>query len=109
MSDVAATAAECRVPSHILLNLPADSTRFLAPLRALRAVGRGTDGQCGAPPIVHCYSFTAETDAAGQAREGERRVAGAMGAPPQAGALRVCTVRRVAPAKAMVCYEFPLW
>jgi len=94
----AAAAAEARAPDHVILNLPADSVRFLSPLRALRDVaGR---------PRVHCYSFSKLPAADEQLDEARGRVAEALGFLPEGLAVR--SVRSVAPGKEMLCYSFSL-
>ena len=107
-----ATASEASWPDHILLNLPADSLRFLTPLRAL-CEKLGREGELPAPR-VHCYSFTREEEPEAQLKESEERVASALGIVAAHGEetsaleLTVRTVRSVAPGKTMLCLEFPL-
>lgn len=103
--DRAASSAEARVPDHILLNLPADSLRFLPALRELRDAGpAGT--QCTNGPLVHCYSFSKLAAVQDQISEAHERVSEGLGCAPVC--LNVRPVRSVAPGKEMLCYEFPL-
>ena len=111
--DAAAAAeAEGSMPSHILLNLPADSISFLGALNDLSALlGRLPQPQGQppvAPPMVHCYSFTRLADPEAQLDEARARVADALGRSTPPAGLSVRTVRSVAPGKEYVCVEFPL-
>ena len=95
----AAEAAEALPPDHILLNLPADSVRFLSALRPLRSAARQG-------PRVHCYSFSKLTSASERLREARSRASAELGFEPEQ--LEVRHVRNVAPGKEMLCYEFTL-
>ena len=102
---VAKGAEEC-MPSHILLNLPADAIRFLEGLQPLSAL-LGAHPTLAAPR-VHCYSFSKLDDPEQQLLEAQGRVAESLGlASPPAG-LTVRSVRSVAPGKEMLCVEFML-
>lgn len=108
--EAAASEAEAVVPKHILMNLPADSLRFLAALEPLRdwLRARAHAGDRVLPPVVHCYSFsTTEEGSPAQLQEARKRVAEQL-AGEQPTMLTVRTVRSVAPGKNMLCYEFPL-
>lgn len=101
----AAEIAETRVPDHILLNLPADSLRFLPILSVLRDAARlPTSATPG--PLVHCYSFSKLACAEKQASEAQERIAKGLGRAPSD--LKIRPIRSVAPGKEMLCYEFPL-
>jgi tRNA (guanine37-N1)-methyltransferase len=111
MVEAAATEAEASWPAHVLLNLPADSVRFLGALRGLRVPTVLADDdrttQVPPAPLVHCYCFTRLEGADLQLQEASERVAAALGFPPVD--LRVRPVRSVAPGKMMLCIEFRLW
>lgn len=106
----AAEEAERCMPAHILLNLPADSIRFLSALNDLSAlVAAQAEGSTPLdPPTVHCYSFTREADPEAQRREAQSRVAEALGRSEPPTQLSVRVVRSVAPGKDYVCIQFPL-
>ena len=134
----AASASEATLPAHILLNLPADSLRFLRPLRALGEVlrpqpvggsdsdggltyGSGaaggrivadapvdTDGAFDGAPMVHCYSFSTLPVAAVDDQLREARERVSAELVWLPTQLTVRTVRNVAPGKHMLCYSFCL-
>ena len=99
--DDASAGMEGRMPSHVLMNLPADSLRFLEPLRLLKAAAEGVAER----PCVHCYCFSRCASAAEQREEAEARLEEALGWVPE---VSVRTVRTVAPRKEMLCYSFEL-
>lgn len=107
---VAAAEAEASIPTHILLNLPADSIRFLGALSELSALlaAQPRGDAPIEPPMVHCYSFTREAEPEAQLVEAQARVAAAMGRHEPPADLSVRVVRSVAPGKEYVCVEFPL-
>ena len=108
-ADAAAAAkAEGSMPAHILLNLPADSIRFLSALRDLSALLAQLPEGTAAAPLVHCYSFTRLADPEGQLEEARTRVADALDRSTPPAGLSVRSVRSVAPGKEYVCVEFPL-
>ena len=104
--EAAALEAESCMPAHILLNLPADSIRFLGALRELSDLLSSEPSLT--PPVVHCYSFTRLEEPGEQLAESRERVAEALGRATPPPGLSVRSVRSVAPGKEFVVIEFPL-
>lgn len=96
--EESALQTEAQLPDHILLNLPADSLRFLPALRPLQDIGGN--------PEIHCYSFSKAEDLGTQTSEARERISTALGYMPLR--LNVRQVRSVAPGKEMLCYTFSL-
>eukprot|EP00698_Gefionella_okellyi_P019352 TRINITY_DN5919_c0_g1_i1.p1 TRINITY_DN5919_c0_g1~~TRINITY_DN5919_c0_g1_i1.p1 ORF type:complete len:448 (-),score=86.66 TRINITY_DN5919_c0_g1_i1:1239-2495(-) len=84
--------------THVLMNLPASAPSFLDVFRGVFAAW-----QPPTMPMVHCYCFSNDADARGDA---QRRCEGIIGAPFEKCSVHI--VRTVAPKKEMLCVSFLL-